>query len=89
MNKVNALRVRQAFGKVLKDLERTGEPLLIEKGRNPVAVLISLKVFLERFIDYREEKKREDILKTARTSATRSARDSLSILKELRYGAGH
>ena len=56
--KVNALQVRQAFGRILKKLNKSGEPIIIEKGRSPVAVLISMQAFKERFIDYREQKKR-------------------------------
>ena len=49
--KVNALQVRQSFGKILKRLNKEKEPILIEKGREPVAALISLKDYKERFID--------------------------------------
>ncbi len=89
MQKVNALKIRQSFGKILKDLEKTDEPLLIEKGRNPVAVLISLKTFKKRFLDYREKEKRDEILKLARDSSTSSRQNSLKVLRELRYGANH
>lgn len=86
MDVVNALKIRQSFGAVLKQLEKKGEPILIEKGRKPVAVLISIGTFKERFIDYREQEKRDYILKTARKSATKATRDSLELIREIRYG---
>lgn len=89
MHTINALKIRQAFGKVLKEIQKKDEPILIEKGRKPVAVLISLKTFQERFIDYREEQKRENLIHLARTSATPSTGDSLKVLRQLRYGLDH
>lgn len=50
MQKVNALQLRQSLGKVLKRLEKTGEPILVEKNREPKAVMITLKDYQERFI---------------------------------------
>lgn len=51
MKRVNALEVRRAFGKILDQLERSGEPILVEKGRAPRAVLVPLRLFRERFVD--------------------------------------
>ena len=87
--KVNALQVRQSFGAVLEKLRKSDEPIVIEKGREPVAVLISMKMFRERFVDYREEQKRRELLETFRNSATAPTEDSLALLRELRYGPGH
>ncbi len=89
MHKVNALKVRQSFGSILKLLKKKDEPILIEKGREPVAVLISLRDFQERFVDYREKQKRDEILNLARQSTTQSQEDSLEVLRELRYGSDH
>ena len=87
--KVNALQVRQSFGKILRKLQLKDEPIVIEKGRQPVAVLISMKCFKERFIDYREQAKRDEMLKAFREAASKPTADSLDILRELRYGADH
>jgi hypothetical protein len=43
--------------------------VVIEKGRKPVAVLISIKDFQERFIDYREKKEREALCQAFSESA--------------------
>jgi antitoxin (DNA-binding transcriptional repressor) of toxin-antitoxin stability system len=88
MYTVNALKIRQSLGKVLKELQKKGEPILIEKGRVPVGVLVPLKFFQERFIDYQENKKKEAILNLAKESASVPDNDSLTILRELRYGSG-
>ena len=85
--KVTALQIRNSLGSILKKLLASDEPIVIEKGRTPVAVLISLKVFRERFVDYREKKRREELLQTFRESAKKSTQSSLEVLRELRYGS--
>lgn len=85
--KVTALQIRQSLGKILKRLNSLNEPIVIEKGREPVAVLLSLKTFRERFVDYREEQKREQLLKAFAEHAVRSGEDSLAALRTLRYGS--
>jgi len=62
MKKVNALQLRQSLGKVVATLLRTGEPVLLEKGRKPVAVLISLDDFRERFVEKDASSEREAIV---------------------------
>lgn len=86
MRKVTALEIRQRFGGVLKKLQKKNEPILIEKGREPVAVLISLKTFRSRFVDFREKEKREEFLRRVRRSMVKSPLNSLEVLRELRYG---
>lgn len=51
MKRVNALQLRQSMGKVLSELDRTGEPILLEKGRKPVGVIVSLQDYQERFAE--------------------------------------
>jgi PHD/YefM family antitoxin component YafN of YafNO toxin-antitoxin module len=84
--KVTALQIRQSLGKILKKLQASDEPILIEKGRKPVAVLISLKTFQERFVDYRELQKRRALLEQFRSAAVKAPVGSLEVLRELRYG---
>ncbi len=84
--KVNALMVRQSFGKILKMLAAGNEPLVIEKGRKPVAVLITLEMFQKRFVDFQEIDKKNAILTQFRDSAVKTNESSLSVLRDLRYG---
>ena len=62
MTKVNALTLRQSLGKVLRDLDRSGEPVLVEKGREARAVLISLRDFNERFVDKVAAQERQQLV---------------------------
>jgi prevent-host-death family protein len=86
MKRVNALALRQSLGKVIASLERTGEPILLEKGRRPVAVLISLRDFEERFVEKAATEARERILeeidRLARSSIDRTP--AVEVLRELR-----
>lgn len=50
MKKVNALELRKSLGRVVAELEATGEPILLEKGRRPVGVIISVHDFEQRFM---------------------------------------
>jgi PHD/YefM family antitoxin component YafN of YafNO toxin-antitoxin module len=87
MRKTNALQMRRAFGKVLRELERTGEPMLVEKNREPAAVLITLRDFRERFVDRtaaaERERLAEEILRFRRT-APRSKKRAVQFVRELR-----
>ena len=51
MKRVSALDLRQSLGKVVRDLKRTGEPVILEKRHEAVAVLITLEDFEERFAE--------------------------------------
>ena len=86
MKRVNALELRQSLGKVVAALERTGEPVILEKGRRPVAALISLRDFQERFVEKAAAEERARLLaemdRLARPSKDRTP--SVEILRELR-----
>jgi prevent-host-death family protein len=86
MRTVNALEIRNRLGAVLDDLERTGEPIILSKGRRPRAVLISLDDFNRRFVDRQTEDRKKQLL--GRVMAARApgvpGSDSLTVLRELR-----
>ncbi len=86
MKRVNALALRQSLGKVVASLPRTGEPILLEKGRKPVAVLISLGDFEERFAEKAVTEARERILEEIDRLARRSTdpTPAVEVLRELR-----
>lgn len=86
MKKVNVLALRQSLGAVVAKLQRNGEPVLLEKGRKPVAVLISLRDFRERFVEKAASAERARILEKM-DGLTRKSADTTSaveILRELR-----
>lgn len=87
LTKVNALQIRQSLGKILEKLHKDGEPIIVEKGREAVAVLISIKTFRERFLDYREKQKRDEILRRFQSTGEIAKESSLDVLRELRYGS--
>ena len=86
MRTVNALEVRNRLGALLDDLERTGEPVIVSKGRRPRAVLISVEDFQRRFLDRQTEEQRRALLD--RVKAAQAAGiggvDSLTVLRGLR-----
>ena len=84
--KVNALKIRQSFGAVLRLLEKSREPVIIEKNRVPVAVLISIEDFEQRFLDRQDELKRQELIKLSSQAAEETDVDSLNLLRKLRYG---
>ncbi|MBI2603697.1 MAG: type II toxin-antitoxin system Phd/YefM family antitoxin [Deltaproteobacteria bacterium] len=84
--KVNALAIRQKLGKILKQLEELDEPIIVEKGRKPVAVLISMETFKRRFVDYQQEQIKAKLLEEFKRNASKVTKDSLTVLREMRYG---
>lgn len=83
MRRVNALQLRQALGKVLSGLERSGEPILLERGRKPVGVIISLRDYRERFVERVAAEEREALLREMDRLATQSS-DHTPVVEALR-----
>lgn len=89
MKTVNALTIRNNLGKVLDQLARSGEPVLISKGRKVRAVLITVEDFKTRFLDRQTEEERKRILAAVRELKADKLEDidSLEVLREMRgYG---
>lgn len=85
MKRINALQLRQGFGKVLAELERRGEPIVIEKGRRPRAVLITLADFERRFVEVEAAARRQEIARQVRADRRRAPGPGvISLLRELR-----
>jgi prevent-host-death family protein len=86
MEKVNALKLRNNLGEILDRLTKTGEPVLISKGRETRAVLITPEDFERRFLDVKakEEKDRLISLFKSLRRMRKGDADSLKILRQLR-----
>ncbi len=86
MKKINALELRQSLGKVLAALEKTGEPILLERGRRPIGVIVSLQDFQERFVEKSASAARQKLFDEIDRLATssRDRRSTVEILRELR-----
>ena len=87
---MNALQLRQSLGQAVLDLQKTGEPIMLEKGRQPVAVIISLKDFQERFAEKMAAETRDNLLREM-DAMIRPAQDptpSDVIIRELRNSKG-
>lgn len=90
MRNVNALEVRNRLGAILDDIERTGEPVIVNKGRRPRAVLISIQDYQRRFIDRQTEEYRQALLEKVRAARAPSigGEDVVTTLRELRGELG-
>ena len=86
MKTVNALRIRNNLGEILDMLNKTGEPILVSKGREIRAVLITPDQFKKRFLDYQAEEQKRQLLETIEElQADRvEKQDSVQVLRELR-----
>jgi len=86
MKTVNALKVRNNLGEVLDELDRTGTPILVSKGRKIRAVLITPEQFKTRFLDYQAEAEKRRLLETIKglRANSRTGEDSIDVLRELR-----
>lgn len=86
MKTVNALTVRNKLGEVLETLDKTGEPILISKGRVVRAVLITPEDFQRRFLDLQAAEDRERLLQSIKEARAGKVgqKSSLEVLRELR-----
>jgi PHD/YefM family antitoxin component YafN of YafNO toxin-antitoxin module len=86
MKTVNALKIRNHLGEVLDELNKTGKPILISKGREIRAVLITPEQFQRRFLDHQAEEKKNHLLETIKglSAKGRGCKDSIEVLRELR-----
>jgi len=89
MKTVNALNLRNRLGEILDGIERTGEPVLVSKGRQIKAVLIAPEDFQRRFLDHQAAEDRKKLLESVKGLRRNRLTDkkSLDVLRELRgYG---
>ena len=86
MKTVNALKIRNNLGEVLDELVKTGEPILVSKGRKVQAVLITPEQFQRRFLDFQAEEKKRHLLGVIKSSREDSleGRESVAVIRELR-----
>ena len=86
MQKTNALKLRQNLGAIIDQLRQGGEPILVEKGRQPVAVLISLEDYEKRFVDVAADLKRRELVEKIRKADIKlpPGKSSLDIVREIR-----
>jgi PHD/YefM family antitoxin component YafN of YafNO toxin-antitoxin module len=87
MQKTNALAMRRNLGRVLRQLERSGEPVLVERNREPKAVLISIGDFRERFVDKVAAAEREALVEeilASRKRAPKARQPAVALVRELR-----
>ncbi|MCK5736648.1 MAG: type II toxin-antitoxin system Phd/YefM family antitoxin [Spirochaetaceae bacterium] len=86
MTTVNALKIRNQFGEVLKILEETGEPVLVSKGRELRAVLISVEDFKIRFLDKQVEEEANRVFQEILSdrSSRITDKDPDAILRKIR-----
>ncbi len=89
MRSINALQLRHSLGNVLKLLQKGGDPVLVQRGKQTVAVLISLKDYQERFVDREADERRRTAvarLKSLRFTPPKG-KTTLDLLRELRARA--
>lgn len=90
MKHISAVQLRQSVGKVVKMLEKNNEPVILDKGNKPVAVIISLRDFNERFVEKAAEEARLELVRKINVMAMES-KDSTpaeDILHDLRNSRG-
>lgn len=86
MEQVNALKVRNNLGEILDRLSKTGEPVLISKGRKIRAVLVTPEQFEKRFLDWQSRSEKQKFLNNFKKlrEKKRTSLSSLTLLREVR-----
>ncbi len=88
MKSVTALELRQSFSKIANLLEQNQEPVLLLRGKKPIAVLISLRDYEERFAEKAAREARRALLAEIDDLARPSTdtTPAADVLHEARYG---
>ncbi len=86
MEEVSALKIRNNLGKILDQLNETGEPILVSKDRKLRAVLVTPEDFEKRFLDYRIKEDKERLLNSmlALRKKKKEPVESIEILRQFR-----
>lgn len=84
--KVTAVELRNQLERILDRMDRDQEPVIVEKGRKPRAVLLPMALYRERFLDFQDKALRDELIREIRDSAPRAGRDTVVELRRLRYG---
>ena len=86
MKTVNALKLRNNLGSILEQLKKSGEPILVSKGRKIQAVLITPEQFQKRFLDFQAAEEKKKLLETIKGLRENNLEkvSSLEVLLELR-----
>ncbi len=86
MEEVNALKIRNNLGEVLDRLNKTGEPILISKGRQVRAVLVTQEDFERRFLDVKAEEEKKRLLESIKElrKPRKTPLGSTMLLRQLR-----
>lgn len=89
MQKTNALQLRQNMGALIDKLRATGEPILLEKDRTPVGVIISIDDYKKRFVDIDADIARKEIIEKIKAAKIKlpKGKSSLDLIRDLRAGA--
>lgn len=86
MLKTNALKLRQNLGSILKQLQKTGRPILLEKNRKPMGVIISIEDYQKRFADVESDEARRELVQSIREAqlSLPANRTAEQLIRELR-----
>jgi len=86
MRSVNALAVRKGLGAVLDEMQTAGEPVLVTRDREPVAALVPIAIFRQRFVDFMAADAIDRAMEELAALQIQTTGDSLSDLRALRDG---
>jgi PHD/YefM family antitoxin component YafN of YafNO toxin-antitoxin module len=62
MKQITAVELRQSLGRLARQIEEDGEPVLLKLGRRPIGVIVSMKDFRERFALKAAEEERRRVM---------------------------
>lgn len=86
MEIVNALKMRNNLGEILDRLNDTGEPIMVSKGREIRAVLVTPEQFNRRFLDVKAKEDKKRFLETIHSlrKKKKDAVTSINVLRQMR-----
>jgi PHD/YefM family antitoxin component YafN of YafNO toxin-antitoxin module len=88
METVNALKLRDNLGEIFDRLSAKGESILISKGRNIRAVLVTPDDFEKRLLDVRAQEEKDQLIELFKSLRKRK-KESIQSLKRRRQLRGY
>jgi prevent-host-death family protein len=81
MKRTNALDLRQSLGKILRGIQKDGEPVMVEQRSKPAAVLISLEDYRKRFVDVDADEQRRAVVARIKAVELKAKKGTLELLR--------
>lgn len=84
VKEIGATNLRQSLGRLVKRLERDGQPIILTVGRRRVGALVSIRDFEGRFALLEAMGRRAELVEQILSNRRKVSRDADAVVRALR-----